>query len=89
LKRERLFKIEKAFIRFFRKIERLNMPTKAQMKDLFTILHSEIIQIIEKHPTEKRFLQYFNVLFWLDSKITGKSMIELLKGANEDKNGKG
>ncbi len=79
VKKERFFKIEEAFIRFFRKMERLHHPTQKNMKQSFEELQKDIRQIIAHHPNERKFLQYFDVLFWLKSKISGKSMRVLLQ----------
>jgi hypothetical protein len=76
-KRKRLFRIETIVLDFIRKkLPKFN--TKKEMADAFRILKTDI-EKISHDPHEKRALEYFDFIKWLESKISGKSFAEVMK----------
>jgi hypothetical protein len=75
IKRERLFKLEDCFLKFLKKhLEPLN--AKAQ-QIAFAAFKSELTLLLQD-PYEKRALEYFDFISWLDSKIEKKSFAEIV-----------
>ena len=78
LKRKRLFKIESVFLDFIRRdLPRLITPD--QVRKSFIRLKNEIQEVC-RDPFEARALDYFDFISWLDSKITGKPFLDILRG---------
>ncbi len=82
LKQDKLYNVEKAFLHFFKSVSKgLNT---VQVNGLFIELKHEIKSAIE-NPDEKLFIQYLDILVWLDSKIYGEPFEKLLIESIENK----
>lgn len=75
-KRKKLFKLEKAVIRFLKKL--LHAQDQEDMNILFSKLLVEFEKISED-PLEKKFFKVFDFITWLKAKLAGKSYRELVK----------
>ena len=81
IKRQQLHKVENLFIRFIRtKLDKMN--TKSDQIEAFKTLRKELLEIC-KDPMEARFLEFFDIISWLESKIKNRSFGEIL-GKNQD-----
>lgn len=77
MKKQRVFRFEAAFLKFVRKrLQRTSSP--AEMKSAFVELKSELNEIF-KDPYEKRALEYFDFISWLESKVTGERFSQVVK----------
>jgi hypothetical protein len=75
IKRERLFKLEGCFLKFLKKnLESLNAK---EQQLTFSTFKNELTLLLED-PYEKRALEYFDFISWLDSKIERKSFAEIV-----------
>ena len=75
--RNRLYKTETAVVNFFR----LKLPKLGMQKELieaFQELKSKIEEIT-KDPFEKKALEYFDFISWLESKIENRPFAEILR----------
>jgi len=79
LSKERLFKSEKAILQFIRKNSSKN---KKQITAAFPELKKELLQIT-KDPLEKNMLSVFDLVSYLESKITNKPQRLILKEKNK------
>jgi hypothetical protein len=81
IKRERLFKLEDCFLKFLKKnLEPLNVK-KQQLT--FPAFKNELMLLLED-PYERRALEYFDFISWLDGKIEGRSFAEMvIRNVNE------
>ena len=76
-KRNHLFKFETIVLHFIRN----KLPKADDQKQLvgaFTILRNELLEVM-KDPYEKKVLNYFDFISWLDSKIENRSFAEVVK----------
>ncbi|MEO8209518.1 MAG: hypothetical protein ABI840_03070 [bacterium] len=73
-KRKKIYKFESEILKFIRKIS--NIADASQLREEFRILRLEILKLVDD-PYERIPLQYFDFISWLDSKISGKSFIEM------------
>jgi hypothetical protein len=85
IKRERLFKLEDCFLKFLKK----NLaPLNAREQQLsFSAFKNELLVLLED-PYEKRALEYFDFISWLESKIEKETFLEIVNRniqANEKK----
>jgi hypothetical protein len=76
-KSKRLYKLETVVLNFIRKKMRHLQSPKAQLK-AFVDLRTELLEL-ENHPFEKKALEYFDYISWLDSKIENRSFEEVVK----------
>ncbi len=77
LKRNKLYKVETAVLDFIRK----RVPKISSEKELlasFKDLKAELTRITSD-PFEKKAMEYFDVISWLESKIEKKSFAEIMK----------
>ncbi len=79
-KRKKFYKVENAVLNFKRRAYRIN--SKEKLKELFTELSLKITEIT-KDPYEKIALEYFDLLFWLESKIENKKFADVVKVKTE------
>ena len=77
LQRKNLFKIESLLIKFF-KTEFKTIINKRNQIIAFKILREELLKICSD-AREARFLESFDVISWLESKIENKSFEEVLR----------
>ncbi len=76
-KKNRLYKLEEAFLNFIRKkLPTLN--TEKTRGESFIELRAEIIEI-SKDPNDANILEYFDFIEWLTSKIENRPFAEVLK----------
>lgn len=76
-KRKRIYKIETGILNFIGK----KLPKIKSQQDLmeaFKELRAELIEIL-KDPFEKKALDYFDFISWLNSKIENRSFAEIVK----------
>lgn len=76
-KRNRLFVFETSMINFFRK-KLPNVHTAAQRTEVFKELKKEIMEIT-KNNFEKKALDYFDIISWVESKIEHRSFAEIVR----------
>lgn len=85
IKRERLFKLEDCFLKF---LKRNLEPLSAKDQQLsFSQFKNDLLALLED-PYEKRALEYFDFISWLDSKIERKPFIEMVKRRIEKESGR-
>jgi hypothetical protein len=82
-KRKKLFKLEKAVIRFLKKL--INADDQEDMQVLFKSLREEFL-IISEDPYEKKFFKVFDFITWLEAKIEGRKYKDLIKERAVKKN---
>lgn len=75
LKMNDLHEVQREMIRFLRK---LGSIYPHQLKDEFTKLYTGL-KSYEEHPYEKRAFLYLDVLSWLESKIEGRPVAEIIR----------
>jgi len=78
-RKEKLYKTEDLFIKFFRKFLRGRLFIEASE---FSLLKQELNECF-KDPTEQVALRYFNFLDWPESKIKNKSLEEVIRVIGE------
>ena len=76
-KNEVLYETEKSILKFFRKTL-TNEIAGDLLKKEFVKFKSELIAIF-KNPVEKQFLERFDIISWIESKIKDKTFEEVLK----------
>lgn len=78
IKRRRLYKFETLVLQFIQK--KLHaVQHQEQLGAAFRILKDEI-EKITSDPFERKALEYFDFLAWLESKITGRTFGEVVRG---------
>ncbi len=77
LKRRTLYKVEETILNFIKK-EIKKAVTNQQQINMFKKLKLQL-EIIIKDPFEAHSLNYFDVISWLESKITKKSFAKIIK----------
>jgi len=75
--KERIYKVEETILAFI-KNKLLKYPSAKLLSDDLRIL-KEKLELITLDPKEKKAFQYFDFIAWVDSKMTGKPFIDLLK----------
>lgn len=76
-KKEVLFECEKITLRFFRTTLTNNILGD-ELKNEFVKFKVELTEVF-KNPTEAKFLSYFDLISWVESKIEDRPFIELIK----------
>jgi tetratricopeptide (TPR) repeat protein len=76
VKENRINKLEACVLNYIRKITGLN--TRKQLIDFYKELKDQL-QLIVKDPLENKFLEYFDIISWLESKIEGRTFSEVIK----------
>lgn len=75
-KKEILYETERTILGFFRKTL-VNEIRGDLLKDEFEKFRTELIELF-KDPNEAQFLKYFDIISWVESKIEGRSFIEVI-----------
>jgi tetratricopeptide (TPR) repeat protein len=75
IKRQRLFRLEDYFMKFLK--TNLEIRDAKQQQASFSKFKNELLLLL-KDPYEKRALEYFDFISWLDSKIEKKPFIEMV-----------
>lgn len=78
-KRQRDFELELKVIETIRKLIRINNPV--DQKDLLSKLRHAITNKVMK-PEDEIVLRYFNFIQWIDAKVEGKPLPEIIKKQN-------
>lgn len=76
-KRKKLYQYETLFFHFIKKRTRA-IESKKELIEAFKKLKKEL-EIIIKDPFEKRALDYFDLISWLESKIKNRPFAEVVK----------
>lgn len=76
-KRKRLYKFETDILNFIRK-KLPEIDTQKQLIGAFKGLKEELVEII-KDPFEKKALEYFDFISWLESKIENRPFAEIVR----------
>ena len=75
-KKQKLYNIEKIILTSIRKL--INVNSKQDTKAFFVQLKKSLEPIV-KDPLEKRFLAYFDIMSWLESKIENRKFAAIVK----------
>lgn len=78
--KDKLYKYEHALIKFIKRIPYLNEDTDISFE--FHQLKSEI-EKISSDDFEKRAIEYFDIVSWLESKLTKKKFEEIVRSKSE------
>ncbi len=81
-KRQRMYQVEKIFIKYLQKLARLINPE--ELKKVFTDLKEDLVQLL-KDPSEKAGLLYFDFISWLNSVIEKKELEEIIQRKRQSK----
>ncbi|TVR79293.1 MAG: hypothetical protein EA412_06650 [Chitinophagaceae bacterium] len=76
LKRKSLHNVEKAFLNFIRK-KLPKVTNNIELKHSFEVLKTEL-EKMTKNQNDKRILQQFDFISWLESKVTDNSFSDIL-----------
>ncbi|HEU4718084.1 MAG TPA: hypothetical protein VFU15_09630 [Bacteroidia bacterium] len=79
IRQKRLFRFENVVLDFIRKSG--NYTTAAEMKSAFLRLKTQLEEL-NKDPYEKQVLSFFDIIAWLESKITRRSFGEIVRSKN-------
>jgi len=74
--KQKLYKIEKIILTSIRKLIHVN--SKQDARKFFVQLKNSLEPIVQD-PLEKKFLAYFDIMSWLESKIENKKFAEIVK----------
>jgi hypothetical protein len=78
LKQKAFSATERLLLAFFKKESALDWDRKTE-KNVFVELKNKLVQLFRSHPEEKKILNYFDLMAWVDSKIEGKSIASVLE----------
>lgn len=76
LKRENLHQFQKLVLRFLKGLKPQMGPK--EVIERFRILHLKMLEL-QKNPFEKRAFVYFDMVSWLESRIEGRTTMEIIK----------
>ena len=76
VKKKKMYKVEESILNFLKKS--LKMPDQKELTLAYTELKESISGII-KDPSEKKVIEYFDFISWLESKIENRSFSDILK----------
>ena len=75
---KKLYKAEKLLLDFLRKENEAGWDKKTEPQ-LFGQLKEKLLELFRNHPEEKKFLNYFDLLSWVDSKIEKRPVSEIIQ----------
>ena len=81
LKRDRLYKFESIILKYIKNLHLVGIQ-KNNLINSFSLLRKELIKI-SKDPFEKKALDYFDFISWLESKIQNRPFAEIVRGKAE------
>lgn len=81
-KQTSLFKTEELILNYFEKLSSLKISGKENEREIF-INFKKDLDVVMKDPHEKNVNQYFDVETYIESKIKGVSMAELMQKKHE------
>ena len=73
--KQKLYQLEKVILTSIRKL--INVNSKTETITFFKQLQKALTPIV-KDPLEQKFLQYFDIMSWLESKVTNKPFQEIV-----------
>jgi hypothetical protein len=76
IKQKRLFRFETTILNFIRRSGKYNTPS--ELREGFFELKNQLEEL-QHDPYEKQTLSFFDIISWLQSKITKKSFAEIVK----------
>jgi len=76
--KHRLFQFESAILDFFRN-ELFKTISQKELIEAFKKLRKKLIKHLKKDPFERKALEYFDFISWLESKIEDRPMREIIK----------
>ncbi len=76
IKQKRLFRFETVMLRFIRKSGKYNSPS--EIRAGFSELKKQLVDL-QKDPYESQTLAFFDIIAWLESKITRRSFGEIVR----------
>ena len=77
LKQQKLFKFETLMLNFIQRSSKFNTP--GDFRQGFKDLRDEVIKL-QADPFEAQVLSFFDIVSWLESKVTQKSFAEIIRG---------
>ena len=77
LQKKKLYKVENVLIQFLKRTNIIR-NTKDQI-EAFKVLREELINVMDHDPMEARFLEAFDIISWLDSKIENRPFGDILR----------
>lgn len=79
-KRKRVYKYENIVLKYLRRSFRIK--TQAELYEMFDEMNYELKEIA-KDPFEKNAFDGFNILFWLESKLKKKTIIDVMTSKSD------
>lgn len=76
LKRNRLYKVENLILDFIRK-KAPQIDSEKKRLDAFRELKENLVSATDRDAFEKRALEYFDLISWLESKISGRKFSDI------------
>jgi len=77
IKQKRLFRFETIMLNFIRRSGKYNTPT--ELRTAFSDLKKQL-ETLQQDPYESQTLSFFDIISWLESKISRRSFAEIVKG---------
>ncbi len=74
--RERLLEFERRILQFIR--EALRIKTTTELRDAFSRLRAGLLEL-SSVPSEEAMLRYFDIISWLESKISGRDFAAVVQ----------
>ncbi len=78
-KMDRVYQYENIILKYLRMSFRIK--TKSELTEMFKEMKNSL-EKISKDPFEQNAFDAFNILYWLESKITGKPLTDIMKNKN-------
>ncbi len=75
-KQEHIFKFEKKMVSFIGQL--IKLTSQPEKRNAFTALKKDFVKL-SNDPVEKIMFQYFDVISWMESKITDKPFADIVK----------
>jgi len=73
--KQKLYQLERVILTSIRKL--INVNSKSETLAFFKQLQKSLVPIV-KDPLEQKFLQYFDIMSWLESKVSNKPFHEVV-----------
>ncbi|MDF2435946.1 MAG: hypothetical protein K0Q95_322 [Bacteroidota bacterium] len=75
--KQKMYQLEKIILTSIRKL--INVNSRQESMSFFKQLHASLEPVV-KDPLESKFLTYFDIMSWLESKIEKRKFEEVVKG---------
>lgn len=79
IKKKKLYKVEESILNFLKKSFKIS--DQQELNNAFMELKEDIIKIT-KDPLEKKVLEYFDIISWLESKIEKRPLADVIREKN-------